>query len=545
MEYIMDTETYLTIIWLISAVAAAGMLAWIVYLIVSFFIKKRRAQKEFQKLQEFNESVLTNSPVSIVVTNPDATVRFINPAFERLTGYKSEELLGQISPYSWILTCEYDNYVTNGNLSINSIQTLEEQLQKKSGEPFLTEVTIVPIIENDGMKYCLMNIVDITERKKFQTELLQAQKMDIVGRVTSGIAHDLGNFAGMICLTCGVMLQKFETDDPIRRHISDIIETGEMTTALTRQLLGFSKRSVLDVRILDLKELFSKLEGILRRVLREDIDLVITIPAKFSKIKADKVQIEQVIMNIITNAKDAMPYGGRVTIEAKNIEIEDDYMLSGGSVILPGNYVILRISDTGKGMSDEVKKHLFDMFYTTKGESGCGIGLSVVHRIIESIDGYIAIDSELGAGTTFSLYIPHILESSEKAQERISEDYYGNETILIVEDENSIRELITNTLREYGYKVFNARNGVEAFHIAEQLDTKIHLLLTDVVMPKMSGVELFEQFLDKYNNIKTIFISGYIDNIPDVDYLKGMGCRFLRKPFDIGDLMSEVRGIIG
>ncbi|MGQ9555464.1 MAG: PAS domain S-box protein [Anaerolineae bacterium] len=389
-------------------------------------------------------------------------------------------------------------------------------------------------------------LTDISERRALEEQFRQAQKMEGIGRLAGGVAHDFNNLLTALMASASFALDALSPDHPAAQEIEDILASANRAADLTRRLLVLSRRSVMAPRIIDLNELVLSLDKTMRRLLEEDIELV-TLPAeRLWAVRADPAQIEQVILNLAVNARDAMPEGGKLVIETGNVELGQDYARAHLGV-QPGQYVMLAISDSGAGMSEEVKAHLFEPFFTTKEVGkGTGLGLATTYGIVKQHGGHIYVYSELGEGTTFKVYLPRSFEAVEKLGRRDEESYLpaGQETVLVVEDEPSVRRVEVRILREQGYQVLEAANGVEAMRVAMYHPGPIHLLLTDVVMPQMSGRELAERLRAIQPKLKVLYLSGYTDNAIVHRGVLDEGVAFLQKPFTIPALAGKVRQVL-
>ena len=397
-----------------------------------------------------------------------------------------------------------------------------------------------------AVKRALREAEERAERKKLEEQLRQAQKMEAIGQLTGGIAHDFNNMLTVIIGYSELMLQRLKADDPLRSEVEQVKEAGVRASLLTRQLLAFSRKQVLQPRVLDLNAVLTNMDRMLQRLIGEDIDLV-TVPAPgLGRVLADPGQIEQVIMNLAVNARDAMPQGGKLTIETANVELDEAYARQHGPV-QPGPYVMLAVSDTGCGMDAETQARIFEPFFTTKEVGkGTGLGLSTVYGIVKQSSGDIWVYSEPGRGTTFKIYLPWVEGAVDTVEPGVApaRDVRGSETILLVEDDVGIRRLVRQVLAERGYWVLEAIHGTHAIQISEQNTVPIHLLATDLVMPGMSGRELAEHLKPSRPNMKVLFMSGYTDKAIVHHGELDPGTAYLQKPFTPDALARKVREVL-
>jgi signal transduction histidine kinase/ActR/RegA family two-component response regulator len=423
---------------------------------------------------------------------------------------------------------------------------------RKDGKKLYGEVSVSLIRSSTGEPVGFRGIArDITERKRaekemaaLQEQLTQSQKMEAVGRLAGGIAHDFNNLLTVIKGYTQLSLLDLKENNPLWENIQEIQKATERATNLTRQLLAFSRRQILDPKVLDLNSLLRDTEKMLRRMIGEDIELVTRLSEGLGRVKIDPGQIEQVILNLAVNARDAMPSGGKLTIETANAQSDEGYALTHLG-LTPGHYVRLSVSDTGVGMSREIQEKAFDPFFTTKEKGkGTGLGLSTVHGIVTQSGGKIWVYSDPGHGTTFKIYFPTIegeLDTLNGKNETDSSPR-GSETVLLVEDEPSVRDLANRLLKQQGYRVLEAANGEEALRLAQETaGERIHLLLTDVVLPQMSGKELADQLKTFRPDLKVLYTSGYTDFAVVHHGVLNSGTHFLQKPFSLKTLSQKVR----
>ena len=381
------------------------------------------------------------------------------------------------------------------------------------------------------------------ELAQTQGQLEQAQKMDAIGRLAGGVAHDFNNLLTVILGRTDILLTQIKAEDPLRRGIELIQRTAGRAAELTKQLLAFSRKQVLEAAVLDLGAVTTDMKEMLARLIGEDVALVTNLAPGLGHVKADRGQIEQVVMNLAINARDAMPQGGHLVVETANADLDDEYVRRNvGS--RPGPHVMLAVSDSGVGIPRDLQKHIFEPFFTTKEQGkGTGLGLATVYGIVKQSGGYIEVDSELGRGTTFRIYLPRVDSASPAAERgsRAATPTGGTETILLVEDEDGVRELARDILRSSGYTVLEARNGAEGLLLGERHQGPLDLLLTDVVMPRMSGRELAERMASLRPDLSVMYMSGYTDDAVIRHGVLGADTAFLQKPFTPAALVQRVR----
>ena len=387
---------------------------------------------------------------------------------------------------------------------------------------------------------------DITERKHLEQQLRQAQKMEAIGQLAGGIAHDFNNMLTVISGYSELVLATLPPGDPQRGNIEQIKQAGERAAALTRQLLAFSRRQVLEPKVLDLNAVATNMDKMLQRLIGENIALVTVLKPGLGRVKADPGQVEQVIMNLAVNARDAMPRGGKLTIETADVELDEAYARN-HITVKPGPYVMLAVSDTGCGMDAQTQTRVFEPFFTTKEKGkGTGLGLSTVYGIVKQSGGYIWVYSEVGRGTTCKIYLPRVEEALGTSQPGAfpASVLRGSETVLLAEDEEVVRSLASRVLRENGYTVLEASNGEEALQLCAQQRGTIRLVMTDVVMTGMSGRELAERLHVAHPEMTVLFTSGYTDEAVVRHGILDTGVAFLQKPFTPDALLHKVREVL-
>jgi PAS domain S-box-containing protein len=473
---------------------------------------------------------------------------YVSPQVEAILGYTPEEWLA--------LAPDWAEHIHPDDLP--AVLAAEEQSGR--GLPFQAEFRVrrkdgrevwlndTAVIAQGSNSHPVMEgiMVDITERKALETQLQQSRKMEAVGRLAGGIAHDFNNLLTIITGYTELALNRPQLPHEVRADIERIENASGRAAALVRQLLAFSRKQVLQPKILDLNKIVLNLDSLLRRLMDERIQMVTQVKDDIGKVKADPAQIEQVIMNLVVNARDAMPEGGRLVVETCNTDLDATYAVDHVSV-KPGRYVMLAVSDTGVGMDKQTVAHIFEPFFTTKESGrGTGLGLSTVYGIVKQSGGYIWVYSEPGKGSTFKVYLPRVDESPEDftAGESTHRAQAGKETILVVEDEEDVRELIQTVLREKGYEVIVSEDPQHAERAAAQFGGEIHLLLTDMVMPGISGRELATRISARRQDIRVLYMSGYTDNVITAGGMLEKGLAFLQKPFSPATLVQKVREVL-
>jgi PAS domain S-box-containing protein len=400
-------------------------------------------------------------------------------------------------------------------------------------------------IEFNGKPAQLAVLFDITGRRRLEDQLRQAQKMEAVGMLAGGVAHDFNNLLTIITGYSQLILNSIRADDPNRHSVEQIMKAGERAAALTKQLLAFSRRQVLQAKVLDLNKLVGSLASMLQRLIGEDVDLRLVLPLDLGRVSADPGQIEQVLMNLVVNARDAMPKGGVLTVETKNVFLDESYV-SRHSSAKPGQYILLAVSDTGAGMDKATLARLFEPFFTTKGTGkGTGLGLSTVFGIVKQSGGSVEVYSEPGHGTSVKVYLPRIDQPvSIEAKNERKMAVRGSETILLVEDDEMVRTLVRETLQREGYHILDAAGPLEARRISEQHNGVIQLMVTDVVMPKVNGRELAEQIGKRRPDMRVLYMSGYTDNAIMNSGVLQKEVAFIQKPFTPAAMTEKVREVL-
>jgi PAS domain S-box-containing protein len=409
------------------------------------------------------------------------------------------------------------------------------------------ESHVQPLRDGEGGIEGVIGVaLDVTERDRLADQLRQSQKMQAVGELAGGLAHDFNNLLMVVKGHAQLLLDRVPDPSPMRQSVLQVEKAADRAASLTRQLLAFSRKQVLQPRVLDMNEVVAGMIRMFSRVIGENIEMAFLPGANIGRVKADPGQIEQVLLNLVVNARDAMPDGGRLTIETSNVELDRSYSARHANAE-PGPYVMLTVTDTGCGMDAETQSHIFEPFFTTKGPGkGTGLGLATVYGVVKQSGGYIWVYSEVGHGTTFKIYLPRVMAEVDRlAPETDTRDLArGNETILFVEDEQSVRELVRDYLRDRGYTILEAPHGTEALKVASAHEGTIHMLITDVVMPHLSGPELAAQISALRPGLKVLFVSGYTD---DTVFRHGVlegGVAYLQKPFNLKALARKIREVL-
>jgi PAS domain S-box-containing protein len=515
--------------------------------------ERKQAEEELRRQLDFNEALTTGLGEGVYAVDARGRLTFMNPAAEVALGWKQAELLGQdahevihFQNAEGTRTLADDCPLQRTLKSGDSINIEDDVFTRKDGKMFHVSISSSPIVTSAQRVGAVLAFRDVTERRALEEELRQSQKMEAVGRLAGGIAHDFNNLLTVINGYSELTLRHQPLDQALARNVGEIKKAGQRAASLTRQLLAFSRKQVLEPRILDLNTVISDLKTMLQRLIGEDIDLRTVHQPGLLRVNADPGQIEQVIMNLVINARDAMPDGGRLTIETENVILSDEYVRHHLGV-KPGPYAMVAISDDGSGMDDETKVRLFEPFYTTKDlDKGTGLGLSTVYGIVKQSMGNIWVYSEKGLGTTFKVYLPSVHAEVEDEQpiQTTQPAAPVSETILLVEDDETVRTLTRMNLEEAGYKVLQAANGDEALPICEQYSEAIHLLLTDVVMPGMSGRVVANCLKNLHPEMIVLYMSGYTADAIVHRGVLNAGVNFIAKPFATTALTRKVRELL-
>jgi len=512
-------------------------------------VRKQRLAQALLDSDERYRFVTENIADAVFLLELDGRIALGNHRAETITGYAQAELVGRafFSLLPEAGAREARARLSDVRAGVKVSPFFEVELIQKDGARVLIEVHVTSVLK-DGQPVARLGVArDITERRYLEDQLRQAQKMEGIGRLAAGVAHDFNNLLTAIGGRCYLVLNALTSENPIRREIEIIQDAAERAAKLTHQLLAFSRKQILDPCVLDLNATVTGIEPLLRRMIREDIEIATALDSAAGRVKADAGQIEQVLLNLAVNASDAMPNGGWLTLATGNVTLDEAYARTHAEVE-PGPYVMLSVSDTGHGMTAEVQAHIFEPFFTTKEVGkGTGLGLATVYGIAKQSGGHITVHSEPGHGAVFKLYLPRVEEAPGTAEPARPTEITrrGSETVLLVEDDEPLRTLAREILSIQGYTVLDATSPSEALRLADAHPGPIHLLLTDVVMPQMNGRQVADHLLAARPGLKVLFMSGYTDAAIVEHGVLEPGTHFLQKPFTPDGLSRKVREALG
>ena len=505
-----------------------------------------RIRHQLMEREELFRLISENAADMIALVDANGKRLYNSPAYFKILGYTQEELkdtsaFEQVHPEDQKRVEEAAKETQLGGVG----RRIEYRMRHKNGSWLVLESTASTIVDAAGQveKLVIVNR-DITDRKRLEEQYRQAQKMEAVGRLSGGIAHDFNNLLGVIIGFAEILQSNVGDSFLLTDSVEEILKAGKRAGSLTRQLLAFSRQQVLEPKLLDLNNTLSEIEKMLKRIIGEDIELTTILDPDLGRIKADEGQIEQVVLNLVVNARDAMPSGGRLVIETKNVEIDEEFASRYSYPVKLGEYLLFTVTDSGVGMDAEVRSHMFEPFFTTKEKGkGTGLGLATVYGIVKQSGGYIDVSSELGCGATFKIYLPRVYEDIEAETPR-PEQKAGPQvstTLLVVEDEGALLKSTCSLLRSMGYKVLGATSGAEALRTSEEHKGEIDLVLADVVMPGMSGPELGTFIAAQRPSTRIVYMSGYTGQSIGRRETFSPNTLFIMKPFTRDDLDRKIR----
>jgi two-component system cell cycle sensor histidine kinase/response regulator CckA len=531
-----------------KSLAAHGLVAIVLLFdlyVVFQQVQLYRIRKQNAEREEIFRLITENAADMIAVVDVNGNRIYNSPSYQRLLGYSQEELrqtkgLDQIHPDDRPKVVEAAAEAKRSGVG----HSVEYRIRHKDGHWVTLESTASVVRAWSGRVERLVIVNrDITGRKDLEKQLLLSQKLEAIGRLSGGVAHDFNNLLGVILGYSEELKKRIPLDDPYREAVDEIENAGKRAASLTQQLLAFSRKQAFEPQSLNLDEIVREAAKMLERVIGEDVKLEILPAQKIGTVKGDRSHIERVILNLVVNARDAMPQGGKITIEMADVELDGTSPALDRSVA-PGPYVMLKITDTGCGMDAELQSHIFEPFFTTKGH-GTGLGLATVYGVIRQSGGDISVESAPGKGATFRIYLPRVSAAADKIQvaEPSGKTTLEHMTVLLVEDERALRKLTHKMLLEMGLTVLEAEDGFQAVEIAKQTESSIDLLLTDVIMPGMSGRALVETLSPQRPEMKVLYMSGYSDGVIANHGLKESGTSILRKPFTRNELTRRIEDV--
>jgi|WetSurMetagenome_2_1015567.scaffolds.fasta_scaffold00050_17 two-component system, cell cycle sensor histidine kinase and response regulator CckA len=509
----------------------------------------KQALKELEESHERFRHLVQQSNDAIVLSDEKGIVKFVSGPIERVLGYSPEEFTGSGFRFDLVHPEDTEYFKKSFAECVqqeDSIRTFEYRGLHKNGKWVTLEAIGVNLLHHPVVRGIVINLRDISERNKLQEQLRQAMKMEAIGKLAGGVAHDFNNLLTVIDGNVELALADIAPDNPLVQHLNKIMKASDSAASLTRQLLAFSQKQIIAPRVLNLNDLVRNVKHMLERLIGEDIKIGFKLVDDLGSVRIDAGQFDQVLINLAVNARDAMPHGGKLTIETANITLDEGC----GAIhpqLKPGRYVMLEVSDTGHGISAENKECIFEPFFTTKKQGqGTGLGLSTILGIVRQAGGVIECDSEESKGATFRIYLPLVEEQPERLikERRSVARLKGDETILLVEDSTEVRDATMMMLEDLGYSIITACGGEEALMRAEKHNGKIDLLMTDVVMPGMNGRELSEQMTNLHPEIKILFCSGYTNNIIVRNGVIDKSINFIGKPYSMQALAGKIREIL-
>jgi len=510
-------------------------------------IDHKRHEEALRQSESRYRSLVQSAVYGIYRSSVDGRFLDVNPALIHMLGYDSADEVVKLDPQREVFVepAEHERLLQEFQRT-GCLDSAEVRWKRKDGSVITVRLSGRAATELDEADQALEIIAeDITERRALEDQFRQAQKMEAVGRLAGGVAHDFNNLLMVVSGYTEVLMEALDQNDPLLVKVQAIQQAADRATTLTRQLLAFSRKQLLELKVVDVNSIVADMERLLRPLIGENIDLTTKLTPNVGHTRADAGQLEQVIMNLVVNAKDAMPDGGRILIQTS--EADPDTARREHSLIEPGTYILLSVSDTGAGMDRETQSRIFEPFFTTKEKGkGTGLGLSTVYGIVKQGGGYIFAQSEPGCGTTFRIYLPRVADpaDSPRVDKHAQAAAGGSETVLLVEDEESVRELVRETLKTRGYRVIEASDGIAGMRVSEEYPGNIEILITDVVMPGMSGRELAKRVAAARPNIRVLYLSGYTEDAIIHEGALEPGTGFLQKPFTLQVLARKVREVL-
>ena len=503
-------------------------------------------EESLKKSKERFSKAFRSNPAAVTIADlTSKSYLEVNEAFEKMTGYRHDEVVGR--PLTELVLWDdpqdreraFEQLAKEGGL-----RNYEFHFHKKSGDSGAGLLS-AELIDIDGKQCAITVAVDITDRIQLESRLRQAHKLESIGRLAGGVAHDFNNLLTLINGYSDFLLKTLHADDPMRLHVQEIKKAGEHAAGLTKQLLTFSRKQIIEPKPLDVNSIVKDAERLLQRLIGEDIELVTTLDPVLGQIMADSDQIHQVIMNLAVNCRDAMPDGGKLEITTKNVDVDRTTVVAPPDAA-PGRYVLMTVTDSGIGMDEITMQSVFEPFFTTKEHGkGTGLGLSTVYGIVQQSGGWIQIQSEVGQGTSFRIYLPRVdAAPAPELAGTAAETRHGGETVLVVEDHHEVRKLTRTILEAYGYHVLEAANSTEAFVLEKGHASEIHLLLTDVILPGMNGKVLSERLRVLRPKLKVLFISGYTADAIARRGVLERDVAYLAKPFSPDALAAKIREVL-
>jgi two-component system cell cycle sensor histidine kinase/response regulator CckA len=515
---------------------------------VASAIEHKRSQQALRESEVRYRTLVQSALYGIFRWSLEDQFTDVNPALVSILGYDSAaDVLGLRMTQDVYVDAKQHGEIISDLLAAGQLRGIEVQWRRQDGKIITVRLSGRSIQEDGRISGFEMIVEDITERRLLEEQLRQAQKMEAVGQLAGGIAHDFNNLLTVIKGNSQLLLEKLHAVDSRRTGVEQIQKATDRAASLIYQLLAFSRKQVIEFRVLDLNSMIANTMQLLRRLLGEHIELTIIEGKDLGRVKADPGQMEQVVMNLALNARDAMADGGNLTIETENVEVDPTYPSEDVS-IAPGHYVMLRVTDTGTGMDPDTLAHIFEPFFTTKAVGkGTGLGLSTVYGIVKQSNGFITAQSQPGRGATFRVYLPRVDQAVDAVEVLgpVSQGLQGSETVMVVEDEDGVRSLITMLLARNGYTVLEASNAEEALDLCQNRGSRVHLLITDLVLPRMNGRELAERMSERYPGVRTLFMSGYTDDAALKDGVLENRAAFLQKPFNMETLLHKIREVLG